>query len=277
MHDFCPLCSINKFKKLFSKLIWNKYQIDIVKCINCGFIYNNSKIDKTELNNFIFQEYYKTKNIGSKIDDRFIRHFTRRANIHIKYLKKFHLDKFKGKVLDVGCGAGIYLKEMRNNGWEPFGIEPSEECYNYCVDELGINVERCLFSEYQSNNKFDLIYFSHIFDDLPNINLVLEKCNNLLRKKGKIFIEVPNWNRDKNFKTVKDGDLIENKYYFTPNSLRLLLDKNGFKVNKLITYEPIYINTLLQYFKSPISFIKKIIIPKKYKAHIRLVALKNDF
>ena len=96
-------------------------------------------------------------------------------------------------------------------------------------------------------------------------------------KKGKIFIEVPNWNRDKNFKTVKDGDLIENKYYFTPNSLRLLLDKNGFKVNKLITYEPIYINTLLQYFKSPISFIKKIIIPKKYKAHIRLVALKNDF
>ena len=120
-----------------------------------------------------------------------------------------------------------------------------------------------------------LIYFSHIFDDLPNIVANLEKMKKLIKSDGKIFIEVPNWNRDNKFKRVKDGDLIENKYYFTPTSLQSLFEKYGFKVEKLITFEPIYLNTLFQYLNSPFSLIKRLIIPQKYKAHIRLVSLKK--
>lgn len=230
--------------------------------------------DESELNQFIFEKYYQTKDIGSQIDKRFIRHFTRRAKIHIKYLTKFYNEGFKGKVLDVGCGAGLFLNEMRKIGWDTNGIEPSRECYKYATNNLKLDVYRGLFQEYKSDKKFDLIYFSHIFDDIPDIVGVLSKINNLLNDDGKIFIEVPNLNRDKNFKSVKDGDFIENRYYFTPSTLRHLLENNGFKIEELITYEAIYLNTLFQYFKSPFLLLKRMILPRKYKAHIRLIATR---
>ena len=203
MNSLCPLCLIEESMVLYEKLVWNKYSIKINKCNNCDFIYKNTSMNNIELNEFIFEEYYKSKDVGSEINKRFIRHFKRRAKLHKKLLSSYFDEDFCGRVLDVGCGAGLFLNEMRKLGWETFGIEPSRECYEYATDNLNLNVFRGLFNDYPVYKKFDLIYFSHVFDDLPNILNVLEKVKDLLEDNGKIFIEVPNFNGYKNFNSIK--------------------------------------------------------------------------
>ena len=271
MKKNCSLCNGNIFTVVFSRMILDTYNVEIFKCQNCGFIYSDIAIDELELHKFISEKYYQTKKGAFQIDQRFVRHYTRRAYSHIKLFSKLFKINFDGCVLDVGCGAGLFLNEMKKGGWKTFGIEPSCECFDYATTVLNLDIYRGLFDEYQTNEKFDLVYFSHSFDDLPNIVRVLKKINNLLNDTGKIFIEVPNSNRDTNFNSVKDGDFIENRYYFTPSTLRHLVENNGFKIEYLVTYEPFYLNTAFQYLGSPASYLRKLFMPSSLRAHIRLI------
>lgn len=174
-------------------------------------------------------------------------------------------------MLDVGCGAGFFLHTIRNKGWDCYGIEPDERCFKHASSQLNLNVERTLFEHYQAEAEFDLIYFSHIFDDLPEIGAVLSKVRDLLVPNGKVFIEVPNLSVNRNFEKMDDGDLIENKYYFTIHTIAELLRKHQFSIDYLKTAEPVYLNTIGQYFKSPFNALKKL-RPADKKSHIRVVA-----
>ncbi len=272
MNSKCPICLIGTSTVLYRKLVWNKYNLKINKCNNCDFKYKDSIMSDVELNEFIFEEYYKSKDVGSDINKRFIRHFKRRAKDHKKLISRYFDEGSRGRVLDIGCGAGFFLDEMRKIGWKTFGIEPSRECYEYATNNLNLNVFKGLFNDYPVDKKFDLIYFSHVFDDLPNILHVLEKIKELLKVNGKIFIEVPNFKGYKNFNSIKQGDLLENSYYFTHLSLKNLIDTNGFEINYLETHQPVYLNTVLQYLQSPILFLKRFFVPFDYKEHIRMVA-----
>ena len=136
---------------------------------------------------------------------------------------------------------------MKNIGWNCFGIEPDVGCYNYSRNILNLNVENCLFEDYSANNKFDLIYLSHIFDDLPNIKLTINKIINLMKIDGLLFIEVPNHKRDLYFKKVRIEDFIENKFYFTTESIKHIFKNSSLKICYLNTYESCYLNNYSQY------------------------------
>lgn len=269
----CPSCGSGS-RLIFSKELGDEINIKILQCTLCDLVFDCSNIDDSKLFKFIAKDYYKSKDVGFEINKRFIRHFTNRALSHIRLINAFFPTDFKGNVLDIGCGAGIFLDSMRSIGWNSFGIEPSEDHYLY-GKKLNLDIQNCLFNAYQASNKFDLIYLSHVFDDLPNISETFKNITDLLNQNGKVFVEVPNYNRYKNFSLVKDGDLIENQYYFTPESIRSVFENNGYKVLYLQTHESIYLNDIFQYIASPYELIKRYIIPDSKKEQIRLVAIKK--
>jgi len=43
------------------------------------------------------------------------------------------------KILDIGCGAGFFLKEAKNREWDVTGVEPSSLAANY-AKKNGIKV-----------------------------------------------------------------------------------------------------------------------------------------
>ena len=118
----CVMCLSNEeVRQVIKKEIKvnNKYfLIEVVECLNCRLVFDCSDINPTDLNHYITDEYYKEKKIGSRIDKRFIKHFTNRARLHINFFSHFFSPGFTGKVLDIGCGAGIFLHEMRTLGWD---------------------------------------------------------------------------------------------------------------------------------------------------------------
>ncbi|TFB11130.1 class I SAM-dependent methyltransferase [Candidatus Marinimicrobia bacterium MT.SAG.3] len=268
----CPICHNDKYRPIFKKSITKKYNVSIVQCEHCEFVLSKSAALGQEVKqDFVFENYWRSKKIGNHIDKRFIRHFTRRARSHLKLISGFYPKGFTGRALDIGCGAGLFLDEIRKQGWSVHGIEPDKECYDYAINTLKLDVDRCLFADYQTEEKVDLLYFSHVFDDINNIDLVCRKIKSLLSSEGRVFIEVPNLISYGGFENINDEDLIVNKYYFTTSTLRNLLEENGFTFEYFKSKEPIYLNTVGQVVLSPFKVYKKMKSSKK-KSLIRVIA-----
>jgi 2-polyprenyl-3-methyl-5-hydroxy-6-metoxy-1,4-benzoquinol methylase len=97
------------------------------------------------------------------------------------------------RVLDVGCGQGILLDKLKENGNATCGLDISIEGLKQSVDKghtvIHGNIETFDFKDFE---KFDIIILSHILEHLDKDHEVIQKCKNLLRKNGKIIGLVPN-------------------------------------------------------------------------------------
>jgi SAM-dependent methyltransferase len=55
----------------------------------------------------------------------------------------------QGKVLDLGCGPGIYLRELAQKGWQGYGIDLNESAVSYAQD---LNRDECLSFDIRSGD-----------------------------------------------------------------------------------------------------------------------------
>ena len=58
--------------------------------------------------------------------------FTSKRKLIFSFLEKYYPDKSKRmRMLDIGCGTGIILKELSNYG-EAYGVDLSEHALKFC-------------------------------------------------------------------------------------------------------------------------------------------------
>ncbi len=98
----------------------------------------------------------------------------------------------KGKLLDIGCGRGIFLEYMRRKGWEVCGIEPSSS-HVELVRTMGISVVHDLWpSEKMKGEKFDAITMIHVLEHFTAPDKAIIAAYDALKENGILFIETPN-------------------------------------------------------------------------------------
>jgi len=186
------------------------------------FYYNNLNSDgQNRDNGNPLISFYK------KIGTRQSRQVPRRkANFIQKEFKN-------GKILDVGCGQGDFLYEMRLAGWESWGIDISDKMIAHAKQKYQINVLKGPLESVSLNYEyFDVITFwsslEHMYDPMG----CLKVAYRLIKKGGSIFIMVPNIN-SLEFKWLQERwphlDIPRHLYHFSPKTLRKYLDRIEFK------------------------------------------------
>ena len=100
----------------------------------------------------------------------------------------------KGKVLDVGCGAGSHsLFLQKEKSLEVTAIDISNNAVEACQLRGISNVLKVDILEYNSDEKFDTILLlmngTGIFGKLENIAKYLQKLKSLLAENGQILID----------------------------------------------------------------------------------------
>lgn len=99
----------------------------------------------------------------------------------------------KGKVLDVGCGAGSHALYLQEKGLEVVAIDISENAVNTCKIRGVKNVKQIDLLNLETDEKFDTILLlmngTGIFGKLRNIDQYLSKLKKLLTDSGQILID----------------------------------------------------------------------------------------
>ncbi len=98
-----------------------------------------------------------------------------------------------GKLLDVGCGGGVFLERMRDFGWDVCGLELAADVARRVEQRTGITVHvgTLPHRDFQPES-FDAVTLWHVLEHVPNPRELLASAADLLRPNGLLVIEVPN-------------------------------------------------------------------------------------
>jgi 2-polyprenyl-3-methyl-5-hydroxy-6-metoxy-1,4-benzoquinol methylase len=141
-----------------------------------------------------------------------------------------------GNVLDVGSGEGRYFSSLSKK-YSLVSLEPP-----------GSNVKNKLvikkdFLKWTPKNKFDIVCFWESLEHTPYPQKYLEKAFRIMNNKGKIFIEIPQYDciESKLFgKYWFHLDLPRHLSHFTQNGIVILLKRTGFtdiKIKKTYSFD----------------------------------------
>jgi len=142
-----------------------------------------------------------------------------------------------GKILDIGCGRGLFLDVMRRGGWDTIGTEFSAKTASYAINTYGLKILPGDIIQHKLPAKsFDAININQVLEHLKNPDKVIEESLRLLRKGGLLIVSVPDL-RSPQFTIGKKNwfllDLPYHLFHFTEEGLGELLRKNKFKVKHI--------------------------------------------
>jgi 2-polyprenyl-3-methyl-5-hydroxy-6-metoxy-1,4-benzoquinol methylase len=147
------------------------------------------------------------------------------------------------KVLDVGCGEGIFVKQIKDKfAAEAWGIElmqaPGKEAEKV-LDKVFIGPCEDFLDELP-DNYFDAIYCNDVLEHLVDPYSVLEKLKAKLSKKGVLISSIPNIRYHYAFKKIilqkkfeYEGHGIFDKThlrFFTKSSIAKMYTDLGFEI-----------------------------------------------
>ena len=127
----------------------------------------------------------------SEADEMSVAYLFRNYN-EMPKLEKKALQLCKGKILDVGCGAGSHSLYLQEKGFEVTSIDISENAIEVCSIR-GLKNARVQNLLEVENEKFDTIILlmngSGIFETLNKTSDYLQKLKSLLNENGQILID----------------------------------------------------------------------------------------
>ena len=263
-------------------ILCNKESDDIVieennvsgrKCQNCKLIYISPRPSLSELIDLYSHDgahISAHSHISVELEKIL------RARHHLEIIRKY---KKSGDLLEVGAGAGFFLREARKAGFSVFGIELNNELCNYIDKKLGIACESDILNENSyGTNCFDVIYhcdvISHIHDPVDH----LRKINKKLNPNGILVLETGNIGNveKKYFKYFSNFQYPDHLFFFGEESLTSLLEKAGFTILKIYKYSILTQLRLIKIFNLFYNFIKSGKKRSKEREEIRFEAVSSD-
>ncbi len=224
--DSCPVCQSHD-----ASFVLNRYGLQIWKCSNCNHRYLNPRI-----------KYEKACELYA--DDKTA------SDIYLQPLQKeIDRDKYiyglslieqlrppsNKLIMDLGCGAGVFVEEASKFGWKScIGVDTNERYASTYKEEEGIQYIQSTFESLdltKLGSNYDCISMWNVLEHIYDLGYIVSIIRKLLKPNGLFFIMVPNVEslatrliREKsatfNWKHVS---------HFSEDSLRYLMKKNQFK------------------------------------------------
>ena len=137
-----------------------------------------------------------------------------------------------GKILDVGCGSGIFIENMANLGWNAEGIDFDKSAIlNALSRNLKVSLGDLKSKNFESNY-FDVITLSHVIEHVSNPIDLLKECFRILKENGRLMIATPN-NKSLAHKIYKISwfplEPPRHLFIFNPQNLIQIAKLAGFK------------------------------------------------
>lgn len=144
-----------------------------------------------------------------------------------------------GKLLDVGCGNGIRLAQLRSLGWDVCGQELDPQAVSFARETLGLRVELGGLEDIRFPEQFfDCVTLNHVIEHVHDPIRLLKECRRVLRTNGRLVVVTPNSRSfaHKHFGQFWRGlEPPRHIHLFSPKTLSTIAAKAGFTVTSLST------------------------------------------
>ena len=202
------------------------------QCADCGLIYLSPRLSDKSLST-VYSYWYgfayqRVMGDPEHVSER-LREFEKH---HLRLLEEYCT--VRGRLLDVGCGSGLFLQLAQCHGWQVSGVELDPDTAAWAREKGGIPDVRCgtLDVTLESNECFDVVtmfdYLEHTTNPGRDLDLLIER----LAPDGTLMIRVPNatsWQA----RLMGSGWLAimpTHLSYFTPEVLQKTLVKYGLQI-----------------------------------------------
>lgn len=200
----------------------------LVQCSECGLVYVNPRPNPQELQGYYSKEYYESNwSVVGELDSRLFLDLNRR----IEYVGRY---KKSGRVLDVGCGSGDFLGEMKAIGWDVYGVDASRSACDRAVAKIGTNIycgslDDCHFV----GEFFDVVTMWHVLEHVDDPNATIKEIGRILKNDGLLILEVPNIDSPI-YKATRQYysalDVPRHLIHFSLKTIERLIVRNGFRI-----------------------------------------------
>jgi 2-polyprenyl-3-methyl-5-hydroxy-6-metoxy-1,4-benzoquinol methylase len=181
MNHNCILCESQDHKTVF-----DENGIPIVKCTYCGHVYSTYQQDEH------YEGYWDDP------EEEFDLEWWDQAHreIYEDFIRRF-LRAPEGKLLDVGCGLGFFVKKVgeAKPGWKSIGYEISERAVKFAQEKNHLkNVHSGMVQESGIlPGSLDMITLWDVIEHIPKPHSLLQYLHSLLKPGGILFMQTPNF------------------------------------------------------------------------------------
>lgn len=194
----------------------------VVRCHSCGMKYTNPQVAPHDLGGFYPPTY------AAHAADRAIRQrISRRSRDPWDRLPPMG----QKQLLDVGCGSGAFLLRRQREGWNVFGVEPSDEAAE-AARMHGLDVATGVIPGIDlTGRQFEVITLLGVLGVVPQPLLTLSTLRPLLVRGGTLIVTAHNTDSAAAglFGADWQGwDLPRHQNHFTPGTLTSMIERAGF-------------------------------------------------
>jgi 2-polyprenyl-3-methyl-5-hydroxy-6-metoxy-1,4-benzoquinol methylase len=220
----CPFCLNNAVITKFN---------NVLKCNKCKIMFQKSDSIINNIADIYGIDYFQGKVYNNYFNEELERkrRFEKKIELIRTYIPK------NGRVLDVGCAAGFFLKVMEKSGYETYGLDVSSAACEYAMNYCNSNIfNGNIFKAGFMDNFFNMITLWDVLEHLRDPELVLGEFYRIMKNQGILVIETLNIN-SWNAKLLKSRWPLYSPdyhlFYYNTKFLIKLLNKIGFNVIKI--------------------------------------------
>ena len=183
----CPVCDSTE-----RELFLCRMALDIYRCKQCTHRYLHPRLKFEEA-----EKIYMDDKTSADI-------YTQPLQIEIDEAKyQYGLDLVaqllageRRKIMDLGCGAGVYLKMAARNGWRQcVGVDINQRYSDIYSATQGIQFINSSFERLDPEKigkDYDVIAMWSVLEHLYDLHAIVPRLREMLRPGGLLFILVPN-------------------------------------------------------------------------------------
>ena len=172
----CPACHSRKALAKGAKAAF-----EILSCKECASLYTSTFPAQSDEQDY--DSYYTEANLQ-------VPEFTHKRLDEI--VAGFESYRGEGRLLEVGFGAGNFLKAAARAGWKAQGVEISHTaCEHSRAEGFEVFCGELAHANYQENS-FDVVIASELLEHIPEPAIILKEIARILRPGGLLWATTPN-------------------------------------------------------------------------------------
>jgi SAM-dependent methyltransferase len=223
--DRCILCNNYNFRIIYQKDHWH-----YLRCLNCDLVSLYPRPSQQDLMRS-YRDYLPIQ--PKEIDAWEI--MMKPVTVKSANLIESRVRTGSRKLLDIGCGYGFLLKEMKSRGWMVEGIDISQTGRQYAHDRWDIPVHSKPL-EYLNipENSFEVITLFYVIEHVHDPLSVLMEVKRIIKPGGHIFLRWPHSTPIVRMlgPLARKLDLYHTPYHlydFSPKTMERMLKSCGFR------------------------------------------------